>query len=178
MAKVKSSSLPADVETSLSKKRSGLVHGQRRRKDISPFFKANAIIFPGGLKKPESQMTPVEKMERLNTGITKKELELLKTRTELDYKKLAKLLSVTRATLINKPGSEKFNIVLSERILGLADIYSYGYDVFEDEEKFNKWMFRQNHALGGITPYEICNNQFGREEVRNIIGRIDYGVYS
>jgi putative toxin-antitoxin system antitoxin component (TIGR02293 family) len=85
---------------------------------------------------------------------------------------------VTRDTLINKPSSEKFNSSLSERILGLADIYSYGYDVFENEEKFNQWMFRENSALGGKTPYEVCNNQFGREEVKNIIGRIDYGVYS
>lgn len=136
------------------------------------------IILPGTTQKPESQMTPIEKMERLSLGISKKELEALKIRTALDYDKLAKLLSVTRATLINKPSSEKFNSALSERILGLADIYSYGYDVFENEEKFNQWMFRENNALGGKTPYEVCNNQFGREEVKNIIGRIDYGVYS
>ena len=123
-------------------------------------------------------MTPIEKMEIANTGIRKKELETLKTRTELDYDKLANLLSVTRATLINKPRAEKFNTALSERILGLADVYSYGYDVFEDEEQFNQWMFRENRALGGKTPYEVCNNQFGREEVKNIIGRIAYGVFS
>ncbi|PVD51577.1 hypothetical protein DC498_14240 [Terrimonas sp.] len=140
--------------------------------------KANPIIFSGTVKKPESQMTPMEKMERLNIGISKKDLETLKARTNLDYDKLAKLLSVTRATLINKTGAGKFNSALSERMLGLADIYSYGYEVFEDEESFNQWMFRQNYALGGKTPYEVCNNQFGREEVKNIIGRIEYGVYS
>ncbi|MBV4357374.1 type II RES/Xre toxin-antitoxin system antitoxin [Pinibacter aurantiacus] len=129
-------------------------------------------------KKPESHMTPIEKMQRLSIGISKKDLEDLKNRAELDYDKLAALLSVTRSTLINKQGSEKFNPTLGERIIGLADIYSYGYEVFEDEERFNQWMFRQNTALGGKTPYEICNNQFGREEVRNVIGRIDYGVYS
>ncbi len=141
-------------------------------------YKTNAIILSGKFKKPESKMSPIEKMERLHVGISKKELETLKLRTALDYDKLAKLLLVTRATLINKPSAEKFNSALSERILGLADIYSYGYEVFEDEEKFNQWMFKQNSALGGKTPYEVCNNQFGREEVKNIIGRIDYGVYS
>jgi putative toxin-antitoxin system antitoxin component (TIGR02293 family) len=141
-------------------------------------YKSNAIILSGKFKKPESKMSPIEKMEWLHIGISKKELETLKARTALDYDKLAKLLLVTRATLINKPSAEKFNSALSERILGLADIYSYGYDVFEDEEKFNQWMVKQNRALGGKTPYEVCNNQFGREEVKNIIGRIDYGVYS
>jgi uncharacterized protein (DUF2384 family) len=46
------------------------------------------------------------------------------------------------------------------------------------EDKFNKWMFKKNRALGEKSPYEVCDNQFGREEVKNIIGRIDYGVYS
>ena len=177
MAKVKSSRIQAG-KTKSSKKRPGIVYAKEANASYSLVQRANAIIFSGSVEKPESQMTPIEKMERLHIGISKKELEILKARTELDYDKLAKLLSVTRATLINKPKSEKFNSVLSERMLVLADIYSYGFDVFGDEEKFKQWMFSPNRALGGKTPFEICDNQFGREEVKNIIGRIDYGVYS
>jgi putative toxin-antitoxin system antitoxin component (TIGR02293 family) len=67
---------------------------------------------------------------------------------------------------------------ISEKIIGVADIYSYGYEVFEDEARFNDWIFQSNKALGGLSPYELLDNQYGREEVRNVIGRIDYGVYS
>jgi putative toxin-antitoxin system antitoxin component (TIGR02293 family) len=178
MAKIKSYIIHTGTKAGSSKKRLSFAKANVVQTPDAKVYRANAIIFSGTVKKPESQMSPIEKMERLYVGISKKELETLKTRAELDYDKLAKLLSVTRATLINKPSSEKFNNTLSERILGLADIYSYGYDVFEDEEKFNQWMFRQNRALGGKTPYDVCNNQFGREEVKSIIGRIDYGVYS
>lgn len=138
----------------------------------------NAIIFVGAKGKPESQMTPFEKMEKLQEGLSKKDLEKLKSRTELDYEKLSKVLSVTRATLINKKGVEKYSYAVGERILGLADIYSYGYKVFENETRFKNWMFRPNQALGGKAPYDIINNQFGREEVKNLIGRIEYGIYS
>jgi putative toxin-antitoxin system antitoxin component (TIGR02293 family) len=176
MAKLKSRDGLSDLKGSVKRA------GTTQLKDIQTVYrkthKASPIIFPGKMKKAESKMTPIEKMERLNLGISKAELETLKTRTALDYDKLARLLSVTRATLINKVGAEKFNITLSERILGVADIYSYGYDVFEDEVIFNQWMFKENRALGGKTPYEVCNNQFGREEVKNIIGRIEHGVYS
>ena len=96
----------------------------------------------------------------------------------MEYDKLANALSVTRATFINRKGKEKFNAALSERIIGLADIYSYGYEVFEDKERFNRWIFRPNKALAGQAPYDLLDNQFGREEVRNIIGRIEFGVYS
>ena len=128
--------------------------------------------------KPENQMTSLEKMDVARFGVTKKDLENLKLKTMLDYNKLAKALSVTRATLINKKKQEKFNAALSERIIGLADIYSYGYEVFEDEERFNRWVLEPNQALNGKAPFELIDNQFGREEVRNIIGRIAYGVYS
>lgn len=131
-----------------------------------------------GSGKPEMQMTAYEKMSLARLGVSKKGLETLKDKMEVDYDALAKALSVTRATLINKKGEEKFNAQLSERIVGLADIYSYGYEVFEDPNRFNQWMQRPNRALNGQAPYDLLESQFGREEVKNVIGRIDYGVYS
>lgn len=128
--------------------------------------------------KPESQMTPFEKMHVVREGVSKRDLEHLKDKADMDYTMLAKVLSVTRATLINKKKSEKFGVGLSERIVSLADLYSYGFEVFEDEERFNRWMAKPNKALGGEVPYDVIDNQFGREEVKNIIGRIAYGVYS
>ncbi len=138
---------------------------------------ADAILI-GAAFKPENQMTSIEKMTIVQSGLSKKDLESLKAKTRLDYGKLATALSVTRATLINKKKQQKFSTVLSERIMSLADIYSYGYEVFEDEDRFNQWMFRPNQALNGRLPYELMDNQFGREEVKDIIGRIAYGVYS
>jgi len=136
------------------------------------------IILVDAAEKPENQMTSFEKMELIEAGISKRDLENLKENAGLDYEKLGKMLSVTRATLINKKGKAKFNPALSEKIVALADIYSYGYEVFEDKDKFNQWVFRANSALGGKRPYDLLNNSFGREEVKHLIGRIDYGVYS
>ena len=102
----------------------------------------NWVILHGTSRKPESRMTSFEKIDIIREGISKKDLEHLKEKTDLDYNQLSKVLSVARATLINKKGSAKFDMVLSERIVGVADIYSYGYEVFEDESRFNDWIFR------------------------------------
>ena len=128
--------------------------------------------------KPENHMTVFEKIQRMEDGITKSELENLKQKISLDYNQLAKILDAARTTLINKKGEEKFDRAVSERIIGLADIYAYGYEVFEDENAFSQWMFRSNKALNGLSPYDLLNSQYGREEIKNLIGRIDYGVYS
>jgi putative toxin-antitoxin system antitoxin component (TIGR02293 family) len=138
----------------------------------------NVAIIKEKKQKPEWQMTAVEKMEMMRQGVSKENLETLKVRTSLDYDKLSTLLSTTRATLINKKGKEQFSAALGERIISIADIYSYGYSVFEDVQSFRDWVFRPNQALGGKQPFDLLDNQFGREEIKNLIGRIDYGVYS
>ena len=144
---------------------------------VKPLHIHNTVLYRI-VDKPENDMTSLEKMDVAKAGISKLDLEDLKEKTKLDYTKLAKVISVTRATLINKKGASKFSMSISESILGVADIYSYGYEVFEDIDRFNEWISRPNRALGYKAPYEIMDSQFGREEVKNLIGRIEYGVYS
>ena len=124
------------------------------------------------------KMTSLEKYELAKAGVSKNALEAIKEKAKLDYDTLARGLGTARATLINVKGKAKFNPQLSEKIVGLADIYAYGYEVFEDDIRFNEWMFRPNKALGGVMPFDVVSNQFGREEVKNLIGRIEHGVYS
>lgn len=145
----------------------------------SPLFRASSgVMFPKYTSKPQSQMTSFEKIGLIREGISKVDFEGFKQKAGLDYDQLAATLAVARATLINKKGTEKFNQTLSEKIVSLADIYSYGYEVFEDIDRFNEWVFRPNRALGGAPPFDLLDNQYGREEVKDLIGRIDYGVYS
>ena len=145
----------------------------------SPSFVASPkAMFSTRNTKTQSQMTTFEKISLIRSGISKTEFEGFKQKAGLDYDQLSAALSVARATLINKKGTEKFNSSLSEKILSLADIYAYGYEVFEDTERFNKWIFRPNQALGGLPPFDFLDNQYGREEIKDLIGRIDYGVYS
>lgn len=128
--------------------------------------------------RPEFELTPIEKMEMVGKGISKNALEKLKENTGLDYDQVSQLLSVSRTTLIGTKGTAKFSSDVSDKILGLANIYSYGYEVFEDCDRFNQWIFRPNKALGGHSPFDIMHNSFGKEEVKNLIGRIDTGIYS
>lgn len=139
---------------------------------------APTMYYSGNAAIPLNDLTSIQKMKIIKNGISKTYLEHLKKETALDYDALAGALSVTRATLINKKGSQKFSDQISERIISLADLYSFGYEVFGDKMSFNKWMFTANQALGGLRPFDIIDNFYGKQEVRNLIGRIAYGVYS
>ncbi|MEX0995911.1 MAG: antitoxin Xre/MbcA/ParS toxin-binding domain-containing protein [Flavobacteriaceae bacterium] len=143
-------------------------------------FAANepTVYYVANTPTPLNVLTSFEKMQIIKRGISKRYLESFKEATSLDYASLADALLVTRATLINKKGDQKFNNQVSERIVSIADLYAFGYEVFEDKTRFNEWMFVPNQGLGGEVPFSIVNNQYGREEIKNLIGRIAYGVYS
>lgn len=123
-------------------------------------------------------LTSIQKMKIIRAGVTKRYLEDFKKKAQLDYDALAKALTVTRATLINKKGNEKFNHKISEQIIALADLYAFGYTTFEDVAHFNQWMFAPLPALSGSIPFDYTDNYYGKEEIKNIIGRIAHGVYS
>jgi putative toxin-antitoxin system antitoxin component (TIGR02293 family) len=130
------------------------------------------------VKGPENKLTGMEKMELVEDGISKLSLEALKKQMGFDYDQLAQVLNVARATLINKKSSEKFNTDLSDKIMNLADIITYGFEVFEDHARFKAWLLSPVRALGGKRPFDLLHTSFGRDEVRDLLGRIDHGVYS
>jgi len=135
-------------------------------------------VSKGKITKHLNQLTGFEKIQMIKDGLSKENLLALKDKSGLDYDQLSGVLSVARATLINKKGDARFSRDLSEKIFSLADIYAYGYQVFENENRFNDWVFAPNHALGGQKPFDLLDSQYGREEIKNLIGRIEYGVYS
>jgi putative toxin-antitoxin system antitoxin component (TIGR02293 family) len=117
-------------------------------------------------------------IEVIEHGVTKSEVEEVKSQTGLDYETLAHILTVTKATLHNKKGNDTFNAVVSERLLLLADLYAYGIEVFGEKERFNRWLVSEIRALAFKRPIDKLNTTLGIQEVKQIIGRIDYGVYS
>jgi len=118
-----------------------------------------------------------EKISLIRKGVSKNELKEIKDQSGLDYDTLSSILSVSRATLINKKGVEKFDTATSERILLLADTLAYGQTVFEDKDRFNAWMKKNNKSLGDKTPIEMMDTLYGTQEVKKLIGRIEYGVF-
>lgn len=118
-----------------------------------------------------------EKITLIRKGVSKNDLEAIKEESGLDYDTLSTILAVSRATLINKKGLEKFDAATSERILMLADTLFYGQSVFEDKDRFNSWMQTHNKSLGDKTPIELMDTLYGIQEVKKLIGRIEYGVF-
>ncbi|MBO9203978.1 MULTISPECIES: type II RES/Xre toxin-antitoxin system antitoxin [Niastella] len=143
----------------------------------SPKGKKSATTGP--VKRPFNfeSLTSHYKIGIVKNGISKKQLEAIKSETDLDYNTLSVLLSVSRTTLIKKKGEEKFDRSTSERIMYLAEVLDYGREVFENRDNFNRWIREPSWSLGGKAPLDMLDTLYGIEEVTKELGRIEYGVY-
>jgi putative toxin-antitoxin system antitoxin component (TIGR02293 family) len=122
-------------------------------------------------------LTSQYKIGIIKNGISKKQLEAIKSETDFDYRTLSNLLSVSRTTLIKKKGDEKFDRPTSERIMLLAELISYGRAVFETRERFNTWLKNPSVALGDQTPLELLDTVYGIEEIKKELGRVEHGIH-
>ncbi len=51
--------------------------------------------------------------------------------------------------------------------------------IFEgDAESASKWLNSPNKALGNQTPLAYCRSERRAREVKNLLGRLDHGVFS
>lgn len=94
-----------------------------------------------------------------------------------DY--VAELLNISSPTIYrwikeNKKLERNYSVQLFE----LTSLFLYGSDVFQSQDNFFKWLSLPNVALGGLEPKEFLDIPNGLSKVRDLLGRIEYGVYS
>jgi putative toxin-antitoxin system antitoxin component (TIGR02293 family) len=91
----------------------------------------------------------------------------------------AGLLNVSEPTIYrwirnNKKLDRNYSVQLFE----LTDLFLYGSRVFGNKVNFFKWLELPNTALGGLEPAELLGIPGGISKVKDLIGRIEHGVYS
>lgn len=73
---------------------------------------------------------------------------------------------------------EPLSLAQSDRLYRLVRTVARATEVFEDRVVAVQWMQSPNRALEGQTPLSVLDTEVGEEQVRNLLGRIDYGVYT
>jgi putative toxin-antitoxin system antitoxin component (TIGR02293 family) len=112
------------------------------------------------------------------SGLASKEMTSLAGRLDLSGKEIARLLTLSPRTYHRRKPEQVLDPVASERLLLLTSLADHGYDVFEDQHKFNQWLRQQLRILGGQAPLDILDTSQGIRVVDTLLGRIEYGVYS
>ena len=117
-------------------------------------------------------------IELSSKGVTKDALLRLARSLSMSIGEMANLLPVTERTIQRYKRKQRFNQVVSEQVLQIAEVAVRGGKVFGDREKFLSWMKSPSPALGNRTPASLLRSRFGTEVVLDELGRIEHGVIS
>jgi putative toxin-antitoxin system antitoxin component (TIGR02293 family) len=66
----------------------------------------------------------------------------------------------------------------TDRRSRLAGVAARAAEVLGTTEKADRWLQRPNRALGGRVPLELLDTDAGTQQVAEVLGRIEHGVYS
>jgi len=121
---------------------------------------------------------PFELIAQSRSGVAHAEVRQLASLLELTIREFAILLSMNERTIARRLVSGSLNKVESERLLLLKALAAHGLRVFEDQGKFNRWLRRPLEILEGQSPLQLLDTATGFQVVDQILGRIEYGVYS
>jgi len=137
----------------------------------------SGIVGGAGLLRGDtaSRMDLIEIGER---GVTKDALLRLAKYLSLSIGQLAGILPVSERTIQRYRRDQRFNSVVSEQVLQIAEVAARGTEVFGEREKFLSWMKSPCRALGNRPPAGLLRSRFGTGIVLDELGRIEHGVVS
>ena len=125
------------------------------------------------------KFTPSKLVEVLQVGLPFRELQVLQTSLAMPSEKLAPMLGISKATFHRRKGAaSRLNSAVSDRVVRYARLLGFAVKVFGSLEDAKQWLSAPQFGLGGAVPLEYAKTEIGAREVENLLGRIQYGVYS
>ena len=121
---------------------------------------------------------PTELIRQIQKGLRFSELETLQNSIDLPFEQLAAKLSISRSTLQRRKAAGRLSPEESDKVIRFSRLLEHAARVFGDIEKGRAWLKYPQYGLGGAVPLDYARTEIGAREVDNLLGRIDYGVYS
>ena len=121
---------------------------------------------------------PTELIRRIQQGLRFRELETLQDSIDMPFEQLAAKLSMSRSTLQRRKANGRLSPAESDKVMRFSRLLEHATNVFGDVEKARVWLKHPQYGLGGAVPLDYAETEIGAREVDNLLGRIDYGVYS
>ena len=124
------------------------------------------------------KISPGNLIAVIHTGLPVQELDVLQTSLGVPMDKLAPKLGMSKATLHRRKAQGRLGPEESDRVLRFARLMGKAVEVMESEDAARRWMASSQVGLGGAVPLDYAETEVGAREVEDLLGRIEYGVYS
>ena len=121
---------------------------------------------------------PTELIQQIQQGLRFRELEALQSHLDVPLEQLAGKLSISRSTLQRRKSAGRLSSDESGKVMRFSQLLEHATRIFGDVDRARAWLKHPQRGLGGAIPLDYAETEIGAREVENLLGRIDYGVYS
>jgi putative toxin-antitoxin system antitoxin component (TIGR02293 family) len=121
---------------------------------------------------------PTELIQRIQKGLRFSELKTLQDTLHLPFEQLAAKLCISRSTLQRRKAAGRLSPDESDKVIRFSRLLRQATRVFGDAERARAWLKHPQVGLGGAVPLDYASTETGAREVENLLGRIEYNVYS
>src|SRR6266581_4401107 len=121
---------------------------------------------------------PSDLIRQIQKGLRFSELETLQNSIDLPFEELAAKLCISRSTLQRRKAAGRLSPDESDKVMRLSRLLEHATNVFGDIEKARAWLKFPQRGLGGAVPLDYAETEVGAREVDNLLGRIEYSVYT
>ena len=130
------------------------------------------------LRRSQAIATVQRQIGSIQAGLSFRAVLNLQKALDLPLEKIATFLGMSRATLHRRKTQGKIATAESERLVRYHRLLEKAKNVFGDTESAREWLTHRQPGLGKAKPIEFAKTEIGAREVENLLGRIEYGVYS
>lgn len=130
------------------------------------------------LKRSQAITTIHQQIGQIHAGLSFRAVQNLQKALDVPMEKLASVLGMSRATLHRRKIQGKIDKEESEKLVRYQRLLKKAEDVFGDAKAAREWLTNKQAGLGNAAPLEFAKTEIGAREVENLLGRIEYGVYS
>lgn len=120
----------------------------------------------------------IDLIEITRKGLPKYVVQTISNILSISMEKMSELLHVSYRTIQRKKDTDLLNVYSTEQILEIAEAISRGIEVLGSIEDFSAWLRKELRSLNYKTPLDFLDTTFGVKLIKDILGRIEQGVYS
>lgn len=119
-----------------------------------------------------------ELIRLIKAGLPIASFKRLRSDLDIPFTALARVANIALRTLARRKKEGKFSANESERVLRFALLFEKAVDVLGSAETARQWLKTPKKALGGKLPLDYADTEPGAREVEELLGRIEYGIFS
>ena len=123
-------------------------------------------------------VTSARLIKFVRSGLPVQELRDLQAGLGVPMDKLVPMLGLSKATLHRRKVGGKLEPAESDRVVRFARLLGRAIGVLESGDNARRWLTSPQVGLGGAVPLYYADTEVGAREVEDLLGRIEYGVYS